>query len=572
MDFNVSIEEIQEQFDSCTMNATDDSLNKMKELCFVYRCNAEDIVCHWIAFYMSRKLDSTPTVKMLELMEKEELMKKKSTKKEKSKKSVTAPIFNASTIENIDDSFELVDRGNKTNFAVNSPGIFSPNSISPASFTPSVRYSSRKGAGAVVCSFGKLEDVEWKQSDEFSVSVSSFSDTTVIKDSYYFMCEKLRDLASILNDMIQDAAQGFKDKYEIEDWGQIQLPSVETVPVLGRICADHTGRLNAASIFLEGSQEISSGQNICIDVSRLNEFSFFPGQIIAGLGINTTGKKLILEKLYQGIYPPYCQKIPDLPNCIDSLSVVVAAGPFTTSDTLSNEPFQDLMKYVKINNPHVLILLGPFVDMKNQKIQNDELTETFDEIFQDLISKVISHIDNLNTKVIIVPSTKDAHHFPVYPTPPYKAKHATKRLYFASDPCILNIEGILFGLTSTDILFHLGKEEISYPQLPDRLGRLCRHILLQKNFYPLYPPNEEMNIDYLHFEHSAGIPVMPHILILPSDLRHFIKDIDGCCCINPERLTKRVTGGTFSRIKVKRPEKSNLKSIMDFIQVEILKI
>lgn len=95
-----------------------------------------------------------------------------------------------------------------------------------SSFTPSVKYSSRKGAGDVVCSFGNMENVVWKHSDEFSCSVSSFSDRTVVKDNYHFMCEKLRDLASILNDMIQDAADIFKDKYEIEDWGQIQLPSV----------------------------------------------------------------------------------------------------------------------------------------------------------------------------------------------------------------------------------------------------------------------------------------------------------------------------------------------------------
>jgi len=30
-----------------------------------------------------------------------------------------------------------------------------------------------------------------------------------------------------------------------------------------------------------------------------------------------------------------------------------------------------------------------------------------------------------------------------------------------SDPCMLDIDGFIVGLTSTDILFHLGAEEIS---------------------------------------------------------------------------------------------------------------
>jgi len=30
-----------------------------------------------------------------------------------------------------------------------------------------------------------------------------------------------------------------------------------------------------------------------------------------------------------------------------------------------------------------------------------------------------------------------------------------------SDPCTLDIDGVIIGLTSSDILFHLGAEEIS---------------------------------------------------------------------------------------------------------------
>ena len=30
------------------------------------------------------------------------------------------------------------------------------------------------------------------------------------------------------------------------------------------------------------------------------------------------------------------------------------------------------------------------------------------------------------------------------------------------DPCMLNIDGVLIGVTSTDILLHLGREEISW--------------------------------------------------------------------------------------------------------------
>jgi hypothetical protein len=57
----------------------------------------------------------------------------------------------------------------------------------------------------------------------------------------------------------------------------------------------------------------------------------------------------------------------------------------------------------------------------------------------------------------------------------------------------------------------------------DTLGRIAGHILRQQSFYPLYPPAEEMNLDLELWARYASLEVTPHILILPSDLRCFIK-------------------------------------------------
>lgn len=62
------------------------------------------------------------------------------------------------------------------------------------------------------------------------------------------------------------------------------------------------------------------------------------------------------------------------------------------------------------------------------------------------------------TKVILVPSSKDVCSPMVYPTPPYDV---AGNFTCVSDPALLNIEGTVLALTATDILFHLGKEEIS---------------------------------------------------------------------------------------------------------------
>ena len=63
--------------------------------------------------------------------------------------------------------------------------------------------------------------------------------------------------------------------------------------------------------------------------------------------------------------------------------------------------------------------------------------------------------------VVLIPSCRDAHHHMVYPVPPFILKTQYTNLTLAADPCMLDIDGIIIGATSTDILMHLGKEEVS---------------------------------------------------------------------------------------------------------------
>ena len=82
----------------------------------------------------------------------------------------------------------------------------------------------------------------------------------------------------------------------------------------------------------------------------------------------------------------------------------------------------------------------------------------------------------------------------------------------------------------------------------DRLSRLTEHLLLQRrwvnppisrtfswkclgtlwrylcySFYPLYPPTKDVNMQCDMLVEHTRIPVTPHILITPSDLRAFAK-------------------------------------------------
>lgn len=66
----------------------------------------------------------------------------------------------------------------------------------------------------------------------------------------------------------------------------------------------------------------------------------------------------------------------------------------------------------------------------------------------------------------MVPSYRDVHHSPVFPTPEFfinkdKIPLSGENLYMMPDPCMLDIEGLIIGITSVDSIKHIAKEEIS---------------------------------------------------------------------------------------------------------------
>ncbi|ENN81389.1 hypothetical protein YQE_02205, partial [Dendroctonus ponderosae] len=255
----------------------------------------------------------------------------------------------------------------------------------------------------------------------------------------------------------------------------------------------------------------------------------------------------------------------------DTLQVVVACGPFTVRDNLCFEPLSDLLQYVKEYKPHVLILTGPFYDENHQGVHNGELRQSTDSFFRDLIHSTMHEVPE--THVIVVSSRKEPHHFPVYPTPPYEVGQDYANLTLMPDPCMVNINGLVVGTTTADILFDIGSFECSVDQSnrgpPDRIGRLASYLLTQQSFYPLDPAGKDVYIDLTLMERNGVMEVKPHILILPSNLRFFVKEINGCLVVNPERLSKGSGGGSFARIEI---SPGSTQSICGRTACEVLKI
>ncbi|XP_060032077.1 DNA polymerase alpha subunit B [Erinaceus europaeus] len=436
--------------------------------------------------------------------------------------------------------------------------LLSPSSFSPSA-TPSQKYASRNNRGEVVVSFGSAQGVSWSGSrGAGNVSVKVLGCPEPLTGSYKSMFQKLPDIREVLTCRIEELGSELKEHYRIEAFAPVLAPAQEPVTLLGQIGCDSNGKLNSKSVILEGDREHSSGAQIPVDLSELEEYSLFPGQIVLMEGTNTTGRKFVATKLYEGLLLPFYQPSEEEEDGgSEQTMVLLACGPFTTSDSITYDPLLDLIAVINRDRPDVCILFGPFLDAKHEQVESCLLTSPFEDVFKQCLRTIIEGTQSSGSNLVFIPSLRDVHHEPTYPQPPFSCPELPpedrKRVQFVSEPCSLMVNGVVFGLTSTDLLFHMGAEEISSSSGPsDRFSRILKHILTQRSYYPLYPPQEDVAIDYEHFYAYAQLPVTPDVLVVPSELKYFVKDVLGCVCVNPGRLTKGQVGGTFGRLSLRR--------------------
>jgi len=196
----------------------------------------------------------------------------------------------------------------------------------------------------------------------------------------------------------------------------------------------HEGRINKTSVVLEGSKHLG-GARIEVDLSHLQnekevDFSLFPGQIVAVEGMNPTGRKLtahrICEGAAHGVNKSTARELLQFHHYEaqqngQPLKIMSVAGPYTTSDNLNYDPLYDFMEQVMEEEPDVVIMVGPFVDMRHKDIQagnaglqlqdGESLTVPFEAIFANRISIILEDYfaaKQNSTQFVLVPSLDDA--------------------------------------------------------------------------------------------------------------------------------------------------------------------
>ncbi|XP_067170939.1 DNA polymerase alpha subunit B isoform X2 [Apteryx mantelli] len=363
---------------------------KLVELCLVHGLGPVALANELLAFVTSKDWGPLLTAAGLAAFEHEVLAKRgrKIPRRPDNRYAGLRDIHSLQELLDEDEEEELLDayatpskdsrkRGGSTpenprpkrTLSARSPyALFSPSSFSPSA-TPSQKYASRGGRGEVVASFGAAQGPSWSGGGGRGCSLKLFAPPEEnLTKSYKFMFQKALDVREVLSWRIEELGEVLRKHHGLEDFASVRLPAQEPVTVLGQIGCDSNGKLNAKSVVLEGDREHSSGGQVPVDLSELQEYSLFPGQIVAMEGTNSTGRQLVASKIYEGVPLPFYTP-PEPAQDTEQQMVLVACGPYTTSDSIAYDPLSDLVDVIGRDKPDVCILFGPFLDAKHEQVE-----------------------------------------------------------------------------------------------------------------------------------------------------------------------------------------------------------
>ncbi|KAL0580868.1 DNA-directed DNA polymerase alpha subunit pol12 [Marasmius crinis-equi] len=439
------------------------------------------------------------------------------------------------------------------------------------------------------------------------------------KRGYRYMYEKLNERSEVLDDRINEIGDLVREHYGalLDENGLGDPSSVtdEEIVVVGRITHDSetpssTAKLTEANLALESSRMLSGGMRVSLrsDPSLqirggpqgAGAVTLFPGAIVALKGKNGSGHwfsatEILVVPSFKGsptsISPP---SKPDPSSADSPFSMTIGCGPYTPDTDLKYGPWRSLLNTMKQTKPPVILLTGPFVDYTHPLVEKGDIDETplalFHRIFLDPLRQLLD--SSPGSIAILIPSVKDLiSSHAVYPQREFglEVTKGDPRIHLLPNPTRFSINGVAFAATSVDVLAHLRKEEVTKrgqevdsvpPQTPEdvgtnSMGNLCRHLLQQRSFYPVFPVNNDLTAEVnLDVTHSEGLKLdaedeveyAPDVFILPSKFKQFSKRVNSTLFINSGSVSKSIYG----TLTLSAPEPG--ASLSGRLKAEVVKI
>ncbi|KND93983.1 DNA polymerase alpha subunit B [Tolypocladium ophioglossoides CBS 100239] len=451
------------------------------------------------------------------------------------------------------------------------------------------------------------------------------------KLAYKPLAMKLSEASEILDDRIDDFSALVQEHHGLDDgaFGSPASQGTAEVVAVGRVASDSMeGRLNAASLVLETSRRTGMGFRVPLKMDGIRGWSFFPGQIVALRGTNATGSEFVVNKVLEVPLLPnaastsaaleaHRERLRGSQDAMDSdaepapLNILFAAGPYTADDNLDYEPLHALCSQAADTYADALVLTGPFIDIDHPLIAtgdfdlpddaaHDPDTATMATVFKHLFAPALNRLAaaSPHLTVILVPSVRDVlakHVSWPQDTLARKELGLPKVVRVVSNPMTLSVNEMVLGVSSQDVLYELRAEELARGAVPgDLMGRLCRYLVEQRHYFPLFPPADRARLprtgteagiatgamlDLSYLKLGEMVNVRPDVMLIPSALPPFAKVVESVLAINPGYLSKRKGAGTYARMTLHAP-KAHVEAadamvshrVFDRARVEIVRI
>ncbi|TKA29230.1 hypothetical protein B0A50_03740 [Salinomyces thailandicus] len=486
----------------------------------------------------------------------------------------------------------------------------------PARELPGVAFEDRQNAGQIIESINEHLPAASAASEPPAESrIKLKANVEIQKFGYKTMAMKLSEASEILDDRIDSFTDLVQDHHKLPDtaFGNPAAQSTAEVVAVGRIACDQpNGKLNAVSLTLETSRRMGAGLRIPLKFQEGIGYDVFPGKIVALRGTNVSGEYFaVTETLSLPQLPPpastpveldiHNDRLASANGTASPLNIIVASGPYTTDADLDFTPLHTLLARVRVSRADVLILSGPFLDLEHQVVASGDFEPhlpsacpinpdraTLSDVFRALISQPLQELSQIlpTLTVILVPSVRDAiAKHAAWPQDrfPKAALGLPKGVQVVTNPILLSVNEVMFGISSQDVLSELRRENVYVPAQGrqtkgfegDMLARLTSAVIDQRHFFPIFPPQsreglprptgvagevpepggeERMavgaNLDVSYVKLAEWMTVKPDVLILPSMLNPFAKVVEGITCINPGTLMKKRGAGTYAAMSV----------------------
>jgi DNA polymerase alpha subunit B len=351
------------------------------------------------------------------------------------------------------------------------------------------------------------------------------ANTDMSKFSYRTMAMKLSEASEVLDDKIDEFRELIREHMGLDDssFGNPNFQSPSEIIAVGRVASDSSeGKLNTAALVLEGSRRYGSGRRVPLNVDGLINYNFFPGQIVALRGTNASGDAFVVSEILSlpllnqpatkpdeldAINARYLDTPDSDPDNVRPLTMMIAAGPYTTDQNLDFAPLHTFLGNAAEAYADSIILVGPFLDAEHPQIRTGDFDTppsstpdqaTMTDLFRHHISSALQSFSKRvpTCNVILVPSLRDAHHHhAAFPQDKFIKKElglgaAGRMVQCVTNPMTLSMNEMTVGMSSIDILDMLRREELVSDKSRgiNIYERCARNVIEQRSFLPLFPP------------------------------------------------------------------------------------